>query len=145
MSAERGENVTLLCFVSASGQTIPPVYVLPRVKAPERMFHVSKLPPGCVGLAHRSGWMTADNFYLSIQHFQRQVNATLENPVLLLLDNHENHFLIKTINFCKEKGIHLLKFPSHCSYHLQPLDVSIYSIYKRALKEPYDLWPAKSW
>ena len=38
VSAERGENTTMLCFVSAIGQTIPPVFVFPRVKAPERMY-----------------------------------------------------------------------------------------------------------
>ena len=53
VSAERGENVTMLCFVSASGQTIPPVYVFPRVKTPDKMFQDG--PPGCVGLGHRSG------------------------------------------------------------------------------------------
>jgi hypothetical protein len=48
--------------------------------------------------------MTADNFYLSIQHFQRQVNATLENPVLLLLDNHESHVSIKPSIFARKRG-----------------------------------------
>ena len=53
VSAERGENTTMLCFVSATGQTIPPVYVFPRVKVPKRMYHDG--PPGCIGLALCSG------------------------------------------------------------------------------------------
>lgn len=84
--------------------------------------------------------MTADNFYLSIQHFQKQVNATPENPVLLLLGNHDSHISIQVVNFCKEKGIHLVTFPPHCSHRLQPLDVSVYSPLKHAVKESYDLW-----
>lgn len=38
LSTERGKNVTLLCFVSANGETIFPLFVSPCVKAPERMF-----------------------------------------------------------------------------------------------------------
>ncbi|KZS03448.1 Uncharacterized protein APZ42_033824 [Daphnia magna] len=32
VSAERGENITMLAFVSASGSTIPPIFVFPRKK-----------------------------------------------------------------------------------------------------------------
>jgi len=77
MSAETGQKVTLLCFISASRQTIPLVYVFPHVKAAEKMCHPEMVLLDVL-VFPRSGWMTTYNFYLSIQHFQKQVNATLE-------------------------------------------------------------------
>ena len=104
LSAERGENTTMLCFVSATGQTIPPVFVFPRVKVPERMYRDG--PPGCIGLAHRSGWMSSENFLCSLQHFQKEVKPSKEDPVLLLFDNHESHISIEVVSLCKDNGIH---------------------------------------
>ena len=71
ISVKRGENTTMLCFVSATGQTHPPVFVFSKVKAPERMYRDG--PPGCIGLAHRSGWMTLDNFLRSMKYFLKEI------------------------------------------------------------------------
>ena len=138
VSAERGENTTMLCFVSAIGQTIPPVFVFPRVKAPERMYRDG--PPGCIGLAHRSGWMTLDNFLCSMEHFLKEVKPSKKDPVLLLFDNHESHISVELVSLCKDNGIHLLTFPPHCSHRLQPLDVSVYAPLKHAIRESFDNW-----
>lgn len=54
-SAERGQLVTLLGFVNASGGTIPPVLIFPRVHFKEFMLQGG--PKGSPGLANPSGWM----------------------------------------------------------------------------------------
>lgn len=60
--------------------------------------------------------------------------------VLLLLDNHSSHISIQSLDFCKENGIVVLSFPSHCSHKLQPLDRSVYGLFKKAVNSAYDNW-----
>jgi hypothetical protein len=55
-SAERGTTVTTCCIISASGNTIPPVMVFPRVHFKQHM--IKDAPPGTLVLAMSSGWMT---------------------------------------------------------------------------------------
>ena len=53
-----------------------------------------------------------------------------EDPVLLILDNHESHLSIPAINVAKENGIFLFILLPHTSPKLQPLDCTIFGPYK---------------
>lgn len=90
-SAERGTLVTLCCGVSAGGTFIPPFFVFPRVNFKDYML--SGAFPGSVGVAHPSGWMSAENFVVFLDHFIKHTGCSMENKILLLMDNHgESHF-----------------------------------------------------
>lgn len=128
----------MLAFVSASGSTIPPIFVFPRKKPNPNLLLGS--PVGSLGLYHESGWMTGGNFLESLIHFQYHVKATKKNPVLLLMDNHSSHLEFPCVKFAKENSIILLTFPPHCSHKLQPLDVAVYFPFKRALRHSHNEW-----
>jgi hypothetical protein len=49
-----------------------------------------------------------------------------ERPLLLLLDGHRSHVTMEVIHFARQDGITILKFPSHTTYVLQPLDGSVF-------------------
>ena len=59
------------------------------------------------------------------------MNVSQENTAVLLIDNHESHLSVQSINLAKEHGLFLLTFPPHCSHRLQPLDISVYGPFKR--------------
>ena len=69
-SAERGVNVTMLAFINAAGKLFPGTFVFPRKKVSSKMIN---LPAGFIPLAHSSGWMTEENFLISLKHFHSQV------------------------------------------------------------------------
>jgi hypothetical protein len=71
-SGERGQLVTLCCAVSAAGQALPPMFVFPRVHFKDHFIRDG--PPGCIGSAYTSGWMTGDGFLLFMKHFVKQVS-----------------------------------------------------------------------
>ena len=77
MSAERGENPTMLCLVSATGQTIPPVFVFSKSQGSRE--NVSRWTTKMHWLS--SGWLTSENFLSSMQHFQKEVKPSKEGPV----------------------------------------------------------------
>lgn len=137
-SAERGELVTMCVAVSASGNTVPPMFIFPRVKYHDHF--VRDGPVGCIGTTHPSGWMTHDNFLKFLKHFVKHTRASKEKKVLLLLDNHDSHLHIDILNFAKDNGVVMLSFPPHCSHKLQPLDRSVFGPFKRQLSSAQDSW-----
>lgn len=127
-SGERGELVTVLFIINAIGNTIPPVFVFPRVKFKD--YFLNGAPVGSLGLSCRSGWMTADLFPHALEHIIQTTKCTKEHPLLLILDNHGSHITIETINKARDNGVIMLTFPPHTSHKLQPLDVSVFSSFK---------------
>lgn len=138
VSGERGQLVTFCGIVSATGSTIPPVFVFPRVKYKSYFIHGA--PPGSLGLSSKSGWMTGDIFLNVVKHIQHHTGSSKERRILILLDNHESHCTIETIVFCRDNGITLLSFPPHTSHRLQPLDVAVYGPFKAHLKSAFNDW-----
>lgn len=138
VSAERGELVTFCAIVCANGNTIPPAFVFPRVKfKPQFLFGA---PPGSLGLSAKSGWMNADLFLQVCQHIQKHSKCSVEEPIVLLLDNHESHCSLEVILYCRANGICLVTFPPHCTHKMQPLDVGLYGPFKGYLKRKFNEW-----
>lgn len=138
VSAERGTLVTMAVAVSATGNLLPPFFVFPRKKF-KKSFLIGG-PTGCSGAGNPSGWMNADQFVEFLAFFQSHVRATVENPVLLILDNHESHLCIRGLDYCKENGIIVLSLPPHTSHKLQPLDRSVFGPFKKAVNTQCDNW-----
>lgn len=137
-SGERGQLVTICCAISASGRKIPPFMVFPRVNFKPLM--IANAPKGTAGVAHISGWMNGENFILFLKHFASHVKCTKEKKVLLLMDNHESHITLKSLDYAKDNGIVLLTLPPHCSHKLQPLDIAVFSSFKNACDRAANDW-----
>lgn len=135
-SAERGKTTTVLCAFSAAGAYVPPLFIFARKRmAP----HLTKNgPPGAVYMCSDNGWITEEIFVKWLKHFQNFVKATLDDPVLLAIDNHSTHCTLETYNYCKENGILILTIPPHTSHRIQPLDVSFYGPLKKAYNNECD-------
>lgn len=108
-SAERGSLVTMVGIINAQGNHLPPIYVFPRKRFKDAFLAGGA--PGCVGLLSKSGWMTAELFIDVFKHIQFNTNASVENPILLIMDNHISHCSIEAIIFSKNNGIVLLSLP----------------------------------
>jgi hypothetical protein len=137
-SAERGQLVTLCCTINALGNTAPPFMIFPRVHFKATMLKGA--PAGTVGDATRSGWMTAQTFVKYLQHFVKHSKCSLLQPVVLLMDNHDSHISLESLDFCKKNGVVLLTFPPHCSHRLQPLDVAVYGPFKQFYSQAANDW-----
>jgi hypothetical protein len=62
--------------------------------------------------------------FLTFLHFIKYTPPSPDDPVLLILDGHNNHKSLEAIMEAKQAGIHLLSIPPHTSHKLQPLDNS---------------------
>ena len=88
-------------------------------------------PPGTKGIAYISGWSNAEIFLEFLKHLFYHIKYSVDQPVLLLLDNHESHVSIEGITLAKERGIIMLTFPPHTSHKLQPLDRGVFRPLKK--------------
>jgi len=137
-SAERGALVTICCAVNAVGNSVPPFFIFPRVYFKEMM--ISGAPPGSKGTAYPSGWMTAECFLEFLKHFVNHTKCSVDEPVLMILDNHDSHISVASIDFAKSHGVVMLTFPPHCSHKMQPLDRSVYGPLKKFYNSACDSW-----
>lgn len=99
-----------------------------------KSFMLKGAPNGTLGLANPSGWMTSDIFLNVLEHFIKHSNTTLDNPSILIFDNHESHLGSATNRMAKEHGVYKVTLPPHCSDKMQPLYIAVY----RSLKGCYN-------
>lgn len=124
--------------VNAVGNCLPPAFTFQRVHYKE--YFVRGGPPGCLGLAHPSGWMTDLSFLEVLKDIVKHTRCTTEKPILLMLDNHELHVSISVLDSAKQSGVIMLSFPPHCSHKLQPLDRTVFGPMKRFTALAQDAW-----
>jgi len=62
------------------------------------------------------------------------------NRHFLLLDGHESQMMLEVVQKARVEGLDIITLPSHTSYRLQPLDVTIFKSFKVAFKAHRDKW-----
>lgn len=129
VTSGRSSTTTLIAAASALGQTIPS-YVIYKG---QRLTHelVSEGMEGSKFTTSPNGWVTSDIFLdFFANHFLQHVT---ERPLILLYDGHSTHITFDIIETARQSDVHLFVLPPHSSHLLQPLDVSVFSQFKKHL------------
>ena len=77
---------------------------------------ITGAPPGTVGVIHASGWIKADEFMIFMKHFITFTMCSKEHPVFLLLDNHDSHIFVETLDLAIENGVILRQYVAAVAY-----------------------------
>ncbi|KAJ8965431.1 hypothetical protein NQ314_004138 [Rhamnusium bicolor] len=101
-------------------------------------------PPGTLGLAQPTGWMTAFLFVEVMKHFILHTSSSLDNPSLLIFDNHESHLSLEVVKLAKTYGVEILTLPPHSSNKLQPLDVEVLGPFQTYYRVDHDSWMTRN-
>lgn len=99
-------------------------------------------PTGSLGLANspKSGWMTGPLFLKTLEHIQKFTRCSVNDPILILMDNHESHCTLDAVIYARTNGMVLVTFPPHCTHRLQPLDVAVMGPFKSKLMIAQNDW-----
>lgn len=139
-SGERGVTTTAVCAVSANGIYVPPMFIFKRKRMSELLLK------GCntdmIATVSDSGWINESIFVDYLQHFISFVKPTKEEPVLIVLDNHESHISLGAYKLYRENNLHVLSLPPHVSHKMQPLDLTFFSSLKMAYNRECELYMA---
>ncbi|KAG5882844.1 hypothetical protein JTB14_022355 [Gonioctena quinquepunctata] len=103
VSAERGVLVTFGGIISASGNTIPPLFIFPRVHFKDHFM--AGAPEGSLGVANKSGWINSSIFLEVLKYIQKKTSCSKDNPILILVDNHESHVTIEAVDYASDVGV----------------------------------------
>lgn len=145
-SRERGELVTICGIVSASGIALPPAFVFPRKRF--REVFLAGAPEGTLALVSDSGWMNSTIFIKVIEHVVANTKPNKEDPIVLVLDNHESHLSLDVLEYAESHGVHILTLPPHTSHKTQPLDRCVFGPMKKFFNDECNSWmmrhPGKS-
>ncbi|XP_072396451.1 uncharacterized protein [Diabrotica undecimpunctata] len=137
-SGDRGVLVTTCSIICAGGYALSPAMVFPRVHFKEIM--IQDAPAGTLRLAASSGWMNRELFPQVMKHFIKYSSSSCNNPSLLIMDNHESHLSMETLDLAKSNGVTILTLPPHCSNKKQPLDVAVFSSFKEHYNNDMQGW-----
>ena len=140
VARERGAHMTFVGIVNAAGNTIPPVFIIAR-KRMNPDFKRGAID-GSEFLLHHNGWMTHEGFLETLKHVHEKTFCTVDNKILLIMDNAECHMSIHAVEYAIRHGIVIVTLPPHTTAKLQPLDVSVFGPFKtclRRVQEDYKL------
>lgn len=132
-SAEKGQTTTLVCAMNAAGSFIPPAFIFARKNMNSQLLR--NAPVGSIGLCSDSGWMNADLFPKWLDHFIDHAKPSMEDKVLLILDNHVSHCSYEAVVRARENGIVMITIPPHTSHKSQPLDRTFYGPLKTSYEQ----------
>lgn len=122
--------------MSAAGDYVPPMFIFGRGRM---KYELTKNGPvNAIYKTSKNGWVNEDLFYDWMVHFAKHTKCSIDDRVLLVMDNHSSHCSLKVFNFCKSNGISVVTLPPHTSHRLQPLDVCFYGPLKTAYNQECD-------
>ena len=96
-------------------------------------------PTGGLYAFTASGWMQDSVFESWMKYFVGHTK-NIQKPILLIYDGHGSHMTYLTIAIARENGIIILCLPPHTSHALQPLDVGVFALLKKAWKAILKKW-----
>lgn len=126
-SRERGELITCVGIVGATGNKVPPVLIFPRKRLHDGFM--KDTTEGTLCLVNRetgSAWMTASLFIEVLEHLTKHARPTPDDPIILVMDNHTSHCGYHVLSTAKKHGIHIVTLPPHTSNKTQPLDRTVF-------------------
>ena len=113
------EHVTLSMCISAEGAFLPTMVTFTK-SIPRGNDFIDEGPPHCLYTASESGHIDRSLYFRYIRHLEPHLSST--RPVVIFQDNLMAHEDYDLVEFCVDKQIHLVNFPSKTSHILQPLD-----------------------
>jgi hypothetical protein len=109
-----------------------------------RRNYIKRCEDGASMAMQPKAWMTGYLFFSWISHFKEALEKLggilPSNRHLLILDGHSSHVTLDVIHKAKLIGLDILTLPSHTSHRLQPLDVSVFRLFKCAFRTYRDAW-----
>ncbi|GBM70309.1 hypothetical protein AVEN_262526-1 [Araneus ventricosus] len=84
--------------------------------------------------------MNSNLFFDWLKHFVKHAKPSVEDPVLLIADNHTSHFSLPAVLFCRENHITFLILPSHASHMLQSFDKCFFAPFRTLYSSEAEKW-----
>jgi len=142
IEAIKAKNLTSNAFISAAGTFMAPTFIIPDTAmrqvpqwAPHDYEQKDPLRYQARFTYSPKGWTDKDICLSNIEYFIEKIDQ-LRQPdqhVLNFTDSHKTRLNLSVITRCRASNVILFGYPPNCT---QPLDVVIFSVWKKFLKVP---------
>ena len=126
------ESTTVLACVSADGKALPPLIIF-KGAAVQARWTSNAAYPGTLYGTSKNGWMEEPQFFQwftngFVPHVKelRTAKNLPQQTAILIYDGHCSHISVRLIEEALKSNIELIKFPSHLTDKLQPLDKCVF-------------------
>jgi hypothetical protein len=127
------KRATLLGAITASGEHLKPLVIVPRSTIESELYQIGYPPYRYHYASQECGFITRDLFDWSVNDVLfPYVRATRERlqydgPALLILDGCSCHGSEWFLEACMELGVDLAFLPAHSSDQTQPMDLGVFA------------------
>jgi hypothetical protein len=126
------ESISVLAYISANGSFLPP-FMLFKGSAVQARWTSENAYPGTLYSTSKNDWMEEPLFFnwfetMFIRNIEtlRILKNKPNQTAVLLFDGHCSHISLRNLNLAIDKNIALVKFPSHLTDRIQPLDKCVF-------------------
>jgi len=136
---------TIVECISASGKALPPLVITKGASIQQQYYPLDLSPFKDWFFNHqKNDWIDDDIAleWLKRVFIPKTKPARDTDRRLLILDGHGSHTTDEFMWLAYQNNIQLLYLPAHCSHILQPLDLSVFSVLKRAYRRHLQAWMA---
>ncbi|TYZ61066.1 hypothetical protein PybrP1_006066 [[Pythium] brassicae (nom. inval.)] len=132
-SVDANFDLTLVACGSASGELLPPLFIVPGKRLNRDVLAAADFPGARVTTAD-AGFMTTAIMREWLVAFAADVPTPVRRPLILVLDGASFH-MDESIDIVAEQvGVRIVQLPPNSSHLYQPLDVAVFRGVKQALK-----------
>lgn len=133
-----GRHISVLCFVSATGRSVPPSIVVEGkgVKA----AWMESYPEALWGW-DKAGYLAEGPFYSSIVKWlelSEPEGGRVDNPRLLYMDGYRSHLDPAVLSLLRAHNVRVVTFHPHTTHLFCVLDTAVFAIFKRVLKDFFE-------
>ena len=126
--------LTMMACVAANGTSIPPLVIF-QGKTMDISYLTDQME--ILTATNDNAYMTQELFNSWGKHFVELSKPSKEFPVLMIMDNFVGHLDPDTIELFSNKYVFLVGLAPHTSDLTQPLDLSVFSPFKKAYRKHY--------
>ncbi|SJK99862.1 uncharacterized protein ARMOST_03173 [Armillaria ostoyae] len=131
------ENVTVIVTICADGTSTPPAVIF-KGRAYQVNWKQDNPANASIGYS-KKGWTNGKIGVEWIKIFDEQTKTKAAGRYhLLLVDGHNSHYTHEFLRYACTHEIIVLCYPSHATHVYQGLDVVVFSVLKRILREERD-------
>lgn len=117
-------------------RTLPQIFLASRSRFSARMVReVNDLDPSCQFWREASGWNSSSRMVEVLEALAAAVED--HRQIILVLDMASCHLTEEVANRARVLKIWLIFIPTHLTFLLQPLDVSVFSMFKQRLQRAH--------
>lgn len=134
---------TLLAVVSASGDTLKPMVILPRKTIEAELYEVGYTPDKVLAVYQENRLITTplfelwaeEIFFPNVQKMRELLEYT--GDAVLLMDGMSAHYSDHFLDECTYYGIDVIFIAPHSSDQCQPLDLGVFAIQKSFIRRVF--------